>query len=280
MLCIVIDQKSIEAVAAKQLDLDALVEDLALPISPKQTICSCVANHGFILSSSFQIADGILIISLAPDGPLTALPLDAREETLARLLRCALLVFTGRTRSIPITWRPFHHNNRLSFQADRRVRPSGRTDAGRVVMEVTQRTGPCVFAFLLDRSGNQDLAGIHPDPGMVASVYNYIGEATAKLVSPTQSTPPEHLANEITLGPSEAIARWQHFTLDDWYSSRLTVAQRKFVDHPLSASVRLVGPAGSGKTVALVVKCLRELRGRHRLAPLVDSSSWHMPHLR
>jgi hypothetical protein len=39
----------------------------------------------------------------------------------------------------------------------------------------------------------------------------------------------------------------------------MTVNQRKFVDHPLSSSVRLVGPAGSGKTVALAVKCLREL---------------------
>jgi hypothetical protein len=261
MLSITIDQKSIEAVAAKQLDLDTVVTGLGLPASNKHATCSRIADHGYILSPSFQIADGLLIISLAPDGPLSALAEDVREEAVSRLLRCALLIFTGRTRSIPISWRPYHLNNRLAFQADRRARPGGLTDAGRVVMEITQRAGPCVFAFALDRSGSQHLGDIQSPPGLLNSVYSHIGEAAAKTLAPAPTTQaPEHLANEIMLDPSEAIASWQHFTFDDWYSSRLTVAQRKFVDHPLSTSVRLVGPAGSGKTVAMVVKCLRELR--------------------
>jgi hypothetical protein len=50
-----------------------------------------------------------------------------------------------------------------------------------------------------------------------------------------------------------------HLSFDNWYRARLTVNPRRDVDHPLSPSVRLVGPAGSGKTVALVVKCLREI---------------------
>jgi hypothetical protein len=261
MISITIDQKSIETVAAKQLDLDTVVTSLGLPASNEHATCSLIADHGFILSRSFQIADGLLIISLAPDGPLTALAEDAREETLSRLLRCALSVFTGRSRSIPISWRPFHLNNRLSFQADRRARPGGQTDAGRVVMEVSQRAGPCVFAFALDASGNQDLADIQPPPGLLNSVYSRVGEAAAKTRTATLTPQaPEHFAKEIKLPPSEPIIGWEHFTLDDWYDSRLTVDQRKFVDHPFTASVRLVGPAGSGKTVSLIVKCLRELR--------------------
>ena len=250
MLSITIDQKSIEAVAAKQLDLDSIVSDFALPASNQHATSSRIADHGYILSRSFQIADGLLIISLAPDGPLSALAEDVREEAISRLLRCALLIFTGRTRSIPISWRPYHVNNRLSFQADRRTRPGGQTDAGRVVMEITQKAGPCAFAFALDCSGNQHLGDIQSPLGLLNSVYSHIGEAAAKTLAagPTAQAP-EHLASEIRLDPSESIASWQHFTLDDWYSSRLTVAQRKFIDHPLSASVRLVGPAGSGKTV-------------------------------
>ena len=55
-------------------------------------------------------------------------------------------------------------------------------------------------------------------------------------------------------------ARIRALSTDDWYKSRLTDRQRQFVDHPLTSSVRLVGAAGTGKTLALVVKCVRELK--------------------
>lgn len=45
--------------------------------------------------------------------------------------------------------------------------------------------------------------------------------------------------------------------LGQWYESKLTARQREFVDLPLDRSVRLKGPAGTGKTLALVVKLLR-----------------------
>jgi hypothetical protein len=261
MLSITIDHKSIEAVSAKQLDLDSIVTDLSIPISSKHANCVSIADHGYILSPSFHIADGLLVISLAAGGPLTELPSDVREETLARLLRCALLIFTGRTRSIPLSWRAYHFANRLAFQADRRARPGRRTDAGRVVLDVTQRGGPCVFAFALDRTGSHDLRDVQSPPGLLDGVYSNIRKAAATTApANVLNQQPEHLTNEITLDEGDSIAGWQHFTLDDWYSSRLTVAQRQFVDYPLSSSVRLVGPAGSGKTIALVVKCLRELR--------------------
>ncbi len=268
MLTITFDQKSIDAITARQIDLDNVVTGLQLPASNKYTTCVCIADHGYVVSPHFQIADGLLIISLSQDGPLTDLVKEVREETLSRLLRCAQLIFTGRTRSIPIQWRPYHVNNRLSFQADRRARPGGRTDAGRVVVEVTQRAGPCAFAFALDRSGNQHLSNIPPPQRLLDSVYDHIVEAaaTAPVIAPTNQAP-QHLGNEIALDPHELITGWQRISLDDWYKSRLTLPQRKFVDHPLSASVRLIGPAGSGKTVALVVKCLRELQHADKKSP-------------
>jgi hypothetical protein len=268
MQSITIDQKSIEAVVAKQFDLDNIVDTLTLPAPTKHAKCIRIDNHGYILSRNFQIAGGLLVISLAPEGPLTSLPVEVREETLARLLRCALLVFTGRTRSVPLSWRAYHFKNRLAFQADRRARPGGRTDAGRVVIEITQPAGPCAYAFALDRSGTQDLSQIPANPALLTSVYSHIDEAATKTASTPFTGPlPEHLGDHIVLDASKPLASFQHFTVDAWYESRLTIPQRQFVDHPLSSSVRLIGPAGSGKTVALVVKCLRELRSGASLVP-------------
>src|SRR5690606_2358253 len=56
-------------------------------------------------------------------------------------------------------------------------------------------------------------------------------------------------ANNLVLGLGD--------NLQTWYESKLTAKQRDFVDAPLSKSLRVRGPAGSGKTIAMVVKVLR-----------------------
>lgn len=259
MRSITIDQKSISAVSAGQLDLEHLCYELALPESDAATKCVRVGDHGYILARAFQPGDALLTISLAAEGPLAALTATAREEAVGRLLRCASMLVTGRSRSIPVSWRAFHGKNRLSFQADRLLRSAdgGRTNAGRVVLELSQESGPRVFAFLLDKSGVHDLSLMQPDTKLLRDALENIGTALAQHEA---IEPPNLLGNAVALDnllPAKVTA---HLSADDWYSVRLTAAQRRFVDHPLSGSVRLVGPAGSGKTVALVVKCLRELR--------------------
>jgi hypothetical protein len=236
------------------------VLELKLPPADERTNAVEINGHGYVLSPSFQAGEGLLTISLRSDGPLEATA-EVREETLARLLRCSSMIFTGRTHSIPISWRPFHHKNRIAFQADRKVRAGGRTDAGRVVMEVTQDSGPRLFAFLLEREGDEDLAAFRADTSLLREALAGIREAVAcRPQSVTTALPPGQLGNLISLEPPVIGAGAPHVSLDDWYNARLTVNQRKFVDYPLPASVRLIGPAGSGKTVAMVVKCLRELR--------------------
>jgi superfamily I DNA/RNA helicase len=47
-------------------------------------------------------------------------------------------------------------------------------------------------------------------------------------------------------------------SLDDWYKSKLTTQQLEFVDKPHDGPVRLRGAAGTGKTISLVIKALRD----------------------
>lgn len=258
MHSITIDQKSALAASAGQLELDSIFGSLELPESTETIKCVSTGNHGYILSRIFQPGDALLTISLKPDGPLTGLSPGARQEALGRLLRCTSMLLTGRTRSIPPAWRPYHHNNRLAFQADRLLRHAngGRTDSGRVVIELTHEYGPSVFAFLLDSEGVKDLGYFQPDTTLLRDALSGVAKA---LVQAEPARTLDGLGSAVTLDDKLPTSRKVNYSLDDWYAARLTADQRRFVDHPLAGSVRLVGPAGSGKTIALVVKCLREL---------------------
>jgi hypothetical protein len=253
-----IDEKSAIAASAGQIDLQPLVENLELPPSSALAKSAAVGDHGYLLSRAFQPHDAALTISLLPDGPLTSLGIDARQEALGRLLRCAAMIFAGRSRSIPVTWRAFHFGNRLTFQADRLVRSNdgGRTNAGRVVVEIGQDFGKRVFAFLLDRSGARDLSTLSMPEGLLESALAGIPLALSQHEATATE---ESLKRSVTLDGT-LPARIRALSTDDWYKSRLTDRQRQFVDHPLTSSVRLVGAAGTGKTLALVVKCVRELK--------------------
>lgn len=259
MQSITIDQKSMTAAAAGQIDLDSVCEALALPTSDERIKCVEVGGHGFILSWSFQPTDVLLTISLAAEGPLTGLSIESRREALGRIMRCATMLVNGRTRSIPVTWRAFHAKNRLSFQADRYLRTSngGRVEVGRVVLELAHDGVQRVFAFQLDRTGARDLSTFQPPVELQSEALSKLGAALSASAAPA---PPSGIGRAVALDDALPIKARGQLTADDWYRTRLTVPQRRFVDHSHDGSIRLIGPAGTGKTVALVVKCLRELK--------------------
>lgn len=259
MQSITIDQKSISALAAGQIDLDRVYSDLALPDSDPNIKCVQICDHGFILSRSFQPVDLLLTISISDEGPLNGLATEARQEALGRIMRCATMLAAGRTRSIPVTWKPFHLDNRLSFQADRYMRNSdgGKTNAGRIILELTYDVGHRVFAFHLDRLGTRDLSVFQSPSEVQSEALKNLGAA---LAAPEAQQPVTGIGNEVALDDLLPAKIKGQLSVDDWYNAKLTTAQRRFVDHPDTSSVRLVGPAGSGKTVALVVKCLRHLK--------------------
>ena len=55
-------------------------------------------------------------------------------------------------------------------------------------------------------------------------------------------------------------SRVPHQTYDEWISGLLTRSQRKFVEAPLSSPHRIEGPAGTGKTLSLVLKSIYVMR--------------------
>lgn len=251
---ITIDQKSMDAASADQLDLDSVVTSLTLPDSTDKTRCGEFDGHGFIISMSYQWGDALLTISLLDDGPLTTLAEPAREEALSRILRASNRIITGRRRSIAPSWHPFHHGNILTFQADRFVRQDdgGRSNAGRIVLRITGASR--IFAFHLDRDGVRDISTFIPNEDLAL-------EAEALLPNILSRTEVNQKATEgytFNLEKTPAIRGMDH-TTEEWYSNWFTNAQQAFVDNGEAGGLRLVGAAGTGKTRTLVVKALRML---------------------
>ena len=116
--------------------------------------------------------------------------------------------------------------------------------------------GQRVFAFQLDRTGARELSTFHPPAVLQREALENLGVALSADVAPEA---PDSIGRAVALDAYLPTKGEGQLTADDWYRTRLTVPQRKFVDHPLDSSIRLIGPAGTGKTVALTVKCLRDL---------------------
>lgn len=251
---ITIDQKSMDAASADQLDLDSIVTSLSLPNANETIRCVEIDGHGFIISSNYQWDDALLTISLLDDGPLTGLTEPAREEALSRILRASNRIIMGRRRSIAPSWHPFHHDNLLTFQADRFVRQQdgGRSNAGRVVMRLAGTTE--IFAFQLDREGVRDISMFVPDEELVAQAIALLPNVLASGTAIGHST----YDHTVSLGQIPAIRGMNHST-DEWYHTWFTNPQRAFVDNNDEGGLRLIGPAGTGKTRTLVVKALRML---------------------
>jgi hypothetical protein len=257
MKSLTIDQRSLDSRAAGQLDLSNFISREELPQSTSLASCTEVGDHGYILSYNHKPSDGLLTIKLGEDGPLSDLEGSSKEEAFARILRCALMIFTGRTSLIPIAWRPFHFKNRITFQTGKK---HNQPHSARIVADVVQKDGPRVYAFHQDKTGSQDISNFNPDISLLNEALEGIEEAERKRSEFKSKSHTEKLGSNIFLEEDYLAKTGRYSSFDDWYNAKLTVSQRKFVDHPFSSSVRLVGPAGSGKTVTLAVKCLKELR--------------------
>jgi hypothetical protein len=253
---ITIDSKSIVAANSGQLDLSSIYETLSLPQADSRFISTSIDGYGFVLSPSFQPTDTLLTISLAEDGPLTPLRQDERVEALQRIIICTTKIAIGKPRSIRPAWRPYHSGNLLTFQADRlERRPNGeKASSGRIVLEIRKDVGFHVFAFLLDQSASQPLEAMSAPPAVMEEVTSRISTALAAVVT-------EHGNDDGTYNletvHTEVGSRSR--TADGWYSQFLNASQRRFVDHDMTESVRLIGPAGTGKTRALAVKTAKLL---------------------
>lgn len=188
-------------------------------------------------------------ISSSGSGLFEELKAARRAEAFKRVLRLIQAV-VDQSVSIPALWRPFNADSLISIQSSPRVKG----ERARVLFD-RRKSGNLVGVCHGVISEDVDLEAQTISLPQYSSIQDIlrqcVDEALRSITTASDDGAFELEATNRSLGIGDSLAAW--------YESKLTATQRKFVDFPLSRSIRVRGPAGSGKTVALVVKVLRQL---------------------
>ena len=152
--------------------------------------------------------------------------------------------------AIPITWRPHYEGTVWSLYAASRGRGSGRR------LHFETRPGGRKDLFVFARTDEvTDFDKVPRNDKIYNEARDHLAEA---ILAPAQKNSQKSTRAGIVLSERLPQGFVPGATLEEWYASKLTDEQRTFVDKPYDGPVRLRGSAGTGKTLALVAKFLRD----------------------
>lgn len=188
----------------------------------------------------------IVVLNVSNDDPVFV---EGRSNAnvLDRIIVVARSVYTNSV-VIPTGWRQHHEGSLLSIQAQ--AKGNWRS---RLHFNTHPNGGRDLFAFCrTDEVVAFDKLSKHDE------IYNAARDGFAEAIL---TEAPSHASVSragITLSQRLPQGFVQGASLEQWYESKLTAEQRNFVDKPHDGPVRLRGAAGTGKTLSLVIKFLRD----------------------
>lgn len=170
------------------------------------------------------------------------------DATLDRIITVAGSNYSS-SMSIPTTWCPFREGSILSVYAANKEKGRG----ARIHFE----RGPegSNDLFVLSRTSEAvDFENLAKNQ----SLYRKARKSFVDAVLTEPDAAPEATTAGILLSQRLPQGFVTGASLEKWYEAKLTKEQRQFVDKPYDGPVRLRGSAGTGKTVSLVIKFLRD----------------------
>ena len=179
-----------------------------------------------------------------------------KQEILRRILVAAQNAFS-KSMNIPHSWRPFKSGSKVSFNdlPYLSAQLSARS-LGRVEIETCPAGKDDVFVFSCTSTWNE-LSAAKVDAQLYKRFRTAFNEVSVR-------RPPESASSDtagaITLSDETFFYAENQLDFQEWINSKLTVRQRSFVDAPAGRPIRLRGVAGTGKTLALAIKCLVSMR--------------------
>ncbi|GAB3812283.1 UvrD-helicase domain-containing protein [Kribbella italica] len=158
---------------------------------------------------------------------------------------------------LPSQWSQYKHNDFIAFFACRRDLI---IDAPRWIAQVPTGLDPDVYMWLLTSSSKKvTLEDFAPVPGLQMSVeQNWATAVDMMKTARASAKPTVQDVAEMDLTSSAFSDVVQDLSYSGWMT-RITGQQHTFIHQPPNHSIRLRGPAGSGKTLTLVLKAIREV---------------------
>lgn len=209
-----------------------------------------IGGNVYVLETALETDSGpIVVINLDPTQGIFS-DQTSRTSTLDRVITVARSIYTDSI-NIPTGWRRHQEGYLTSIQAPRQ----GNNWRARLHFETYPRGEERdLFAF----SRTEDIVNF-PALDRFKPIYDCARKYFADAVlSPPPETEPEDTRAGITLSQRLPQGFIQGASLKQWYKTKLTTEQRSFVDKKHDGPVRLRGAAGTGKTMSLVIKFLRD----------------------
>lgn len=174
---------------------------------------------------------------------------------------------------LPRQWSEYHHKNLLAFFALPR-------DAGNIrwIVEFSGSGRIASFDFLTSRGEEVDLSTFTP-PNTDFNLTETVKSLSETEISPGSDDSHDALAQEVDLQVIGSASVVAGRTYEDW-KRHLTSRQLGILGSDLDTSIRIVGPAGSGKTLSLCMRALQIARDQKVVSQgkrvLVATHSWAM----
>ncbi len=174
---------------------------------------------------------------------------------------------------LPRHWSEYHHKNLLTFFALPRA-----VSSRRWVVEINSESRCVKFDYLTSSGSVVDVANFEPTawPDDFAEVVaKFAAEELRELETPSFAA----IAPEFDLETIGSRSVVEGRSYEEWLAL-LSASQENILKQDTSASVRILGPAGSGKTLALCMRAIQISRDQDVRAQgrrlLVATHSWAM----
>ncbi len=234
---------------------------------------------------AFKVIDSIVGYRTAsePDSPLLALIgiewlqiLQSERGTPSEVYRRIARVIKGLDSPpihLPRQWSEYHHKNMLAFFALPRD-----VSNLRWVAEIKSESRCVRFDFLTSTSAEVDLQSFLPQDWPL-DFDRACSDLLSREVDEVEKDRVNHIAQEFDLKTIGSNSVVEGRTYEEWLPL-LSDNQRALLENDVDASIRIVGPAGSGKTLSLCMRALQVSRDAHVLGQgkriLVATHSWAM----
>jgi hypothetical protein len=263
-MTIVLTQRSLHSL----LENSSSLADLATAASmPHDIAVVNISGVKYVLHHQDDIDSRRLII--AADLSRSSLPAEIPVHEHYLLERLAAFFERSSTPPLllPMQWGQYKHNDLIAFFACPRDRIP---DAPRWIAQMLSGPEPDVCMWLLTSSSKRtDLADFTPPRDVYPPVVEHWRTAIEAVETARAASPPLiHDAAELDLLDADFSDVIQDLSFSGWMG-KVTDQQRAFILQAPDHSIRLRGPAGSGKTLTLALKAIREtVEARNQGTPI------------
>ncbi|WP_155273487.1 UvrD-helicase domain-containing protein [Xanthomonas arboricola] len=209
----------------------------------------------YILGATPKSSEQKLLVIARKDGRdfFEEIPEADRSEAFLRILKVAMTSLDRGLR-VPFDWKVFHSGSLVSFQSNRFAIGF----RGRVYMDFNPEGTSHIYAFAIVSRDNEPLTRSGYDEDLVSEAILAYDEIENNAGDEPVDAPSGHMSVALTQKfDRQGLGLGVPFSV--WRDSKLTADQLKFFNAPFSGPLRLRGAAGTGKTLVLCLRFIREI---------------------